>query len=90
MQSFHKVLLDCPHPLPSCHRDRVQRLHQNLFDGTPYTALGGSRINQYPDLIRFKIGRSLRLIYRRVNNQLVPYCLISRQNFEKTLKRRCK
>lgn len=89
-QTLLNVFKDCPHVIPTCYQTKSQQLHQQINDGMPYAALGGCRINQCPELIRFKLGRKFRLIYREVDRQLIPYRLISRQSFETLVKRRCK
>jgi len=90
MQALLNVLRDCPHLIPTCHQTRTQQLHQQLYDGVHYAALGGCRLKQCPDLIRFKIGLKLRLIYREVDHQLIPCRIISRESLDTLLKRRCK
>lgn len=90
MQALLNVLRDCPHVIPTCHQTRIQQLHQQLYDGIPYATIGGCRLKQCPDFIRFKVGRKFRLIYREVDNQLIPYRLIPRESLDTLLKRRCK
>jgi hypothetical protein len=89
MSSIHKVLEACSCSPPLCHVERAKFLHNQLISGIPYPQLGGKRIRQSKDLIRFKIGRDWRLLYQRKGRDLVPYCLITRQQFEQILKRRC-
>jgi hypothetical protein len=70
------------------HLDRVQKLHRQLMDGTPAASLGGCRVKQSRNIIRFKIGRDWRLLYRKQGESFVPYRLVSRQSFEQVIKRR--
>ncbi|MBB5187098.1 hypothetical protein HNQ57_001361 [Zhongshania antarctica] len=88
MPSIHHILKNCPHEVPTRHLERAQKLHRQLMDGTPAANLGGCRVKQTPDIIRFKIGRDWRLLYRKYGALLQPYCLVSRQNFEHVIKRR--
>lgn len=88
MQSLHNILKSCPHEVPIRHLDRVHRIHRQLMGGTPVASLGGCRVKQSHDLIRFKIGRDWRMLYRKQGESYVPYCLVSRQSFEQVIKRR--
>jgi hypothetical protein len=88
MSAIQEVLEACSCPPPHCHAERVKSLHDQLISGIPYPQLCGKRIRQSKDLIRFKIGRDWRLLYQRMGNELVPYRLITRQQFEQILKRR--
>ena len=90
MNTLKKVLKTCKHQVPSCYLNKATELHHQLSSGIPFTALGGKRIHQYPHFIRFKIGRSWRMLYLITGKSLEPNCLISRQQLEITLKRRCK
>ena len=88
MPSLHRILKNCPHEVPMRHLDRVQKLHRQLMDGTPAASLGGCRVKQSRNIIRFKIGRDWRLLYRKQGESFVPYRLVSRQSFEQVIKRR--
>ena len=88
MISLQQVLSKCPHQVPDCHIQRAMELHQQLTEGASFNRLGGKRIKQSPHIIRFKIGRGWRLLYLEQGPRLVPYCLIARQRFEQTIKRR--
>lgn len=88
MKSLEHILSNCPHQMRACHIERALALHLHLAEGKPYTSLGGKRLKQNSDFIRFKISRGLRLVYRDVDQCLVPHCLITRQCFERTIKRR--
>lgn len=88
MPSIQKVIKDCPCQPPRCHLEKVRVLHQQLLSGIPYPHLGGKRIRQNREIIRFKIGRNWRLLYLRKAEGIEPYCLITRQKFEQILMRR--
>ncbi|WP_444891999.1 hypothetical protein ACJJIE_13300 [Microbulbifer sp. TRSA001] len=88
MHSLQAILTKCPHQIHDCHRLQAITLHQQLSEGIPFTLLGGKRIKQSPQIIRFKIGRDWRLLYREQANSLTPYCLISRQCFNQVIQRR--
>lgn len=88
MPSIEHVLTTCTNQVPKYYLQRAYKLHQRLCDGAHYAALNGVRIKHNPELIRFKIGREWRLLYRKIDNGLIPYCLVSRQNFDRKLKRR--
>lgn len=90
MSTLQQVLNSCPWRVPPCHIRKAEQLHQQLTCGIPYTRLGGKRIRQNRNLVRFKIGRDWRLLYRRKScGAMEPYLLIIRQQFEQTLMRRC-
>jgi len=88
MNSLQHILSKCRHQIPTCHIQQAIELHQQLADGASFHRLGGTRIKQSPHIIRFKIGRDWRLLYREQGHRLAPCCLIARQCFERTLKRR--
>lgn len=90
MKSLPKILSNSHYSIPQCHLTRALQLHQQLRHGVPYTYLGGVRLRQNPQLVRFKIGRNFRLLYKIVGLSIQPYQFISRQKFKKTIKRRCK
>jgi len=88
MKSLQHILTDCPHQIPNCHLKRAFLLHQKLMSGITFTYLGGQRIKQSPSIVRFKVGRNWRLLYREVEQELQPYCLITRQKFDRAIRRR--
>ena len=88
MKSLQHILSNCPHQMRACHIERALVLHLQLAEGKPYLSLGGKRIKQNPEFVRFKISSSLRLIYRDIDHRLEPHSLITRQGFERTVKRR--
>jgi len=90
VKSIQEVLKSCDHQVPICYQKKVVCLHQKLCDGTPFTALGGKRIQKCRRIIRFKIGREFRLLYQKSESGLVPDILITRQRFESILKLRSK
>ena len=88
MSNIHKVIQLCPQPVSGCYVDKIIQLDHLLASGVPFVSMGGKRVRQAPNLVRFKIGRKFRLIYSVKNHRLVPFCLVHRQQFDKVLKRR--
>lgn len=88
MQTIKFILANCPHQLSACHQAKAAYIDQALMSGTPYTHLGGKPVRSKKGLLRFKIGSDWRLIYRISATGHTPYALVSRQCFERELKRR--
>lgn len=74
--------------IPKCQQSRALNIERSLHEGAPYTAIGGQRVHSQPELIRFKLGTSWRLLFLSTNNGLKAYRLITRQNFDAALQRR--
>ncbi|WP_431194217.1 hypothetical protein [Pseudomonas viridiflava] len=53
-----------------------------------FTILGGKRMRCRGDLLRFKLGSEWRLLYYVTTVGYVPCALVSRQSFDRELKRR--
>jgi hypothetical protein len=88
MQAIQSVLSSCPHQVGPCHQARALSIHQALESGTPFTTLGGKRVRCREGLLRFKLGSDWRLLYQLTASGYAPCALVSRQCFERELKRR--
>ncbi|HDY97731.1 MAG TPA: hypothetical protein ENH72_04490 [Pseudomonas sabulinigri] len=88
MITIDQVIATCPHQIMSCHQSKAQEIDKALQAGIPYTALGGKRMRCSKNLLRFKLGLSLRLIYRITERGHIPSVVITRQRLERELKRR--
>ena len=82
------VIERCPHQVHSCYVTKAHKLHEALLAKVCITLLGGVRLKRRPEFIRFKLGREFRLIYRISENGLMPIQLVTRQAFDRELKRR--
>jgi hypothetical protein len=82
------VIEHCPHHVHNCYVTKAHKLHKALLAKVCITLLGGVRLKRRPELIRFKLGREFRLIYRISQNGLEPVQLMTRQAFDRELKRR--
>lgn len=72
--------------LPNSARQKTLSVVSAIANGTPFNTLGGKNIKSNPSLIRFRIGRSFRLILSRGNNRFT-FKLCRRQGYEQHLKR---
>ena len=88
MHTIQAILSSCPHQVSACHKAKALDIDQALHTGIPFTALGGKRVRCREGLLRFKLGSDWRLLYQVVANGCVPCALVSRQCFERELKRR--
>lgn len=89
MSAIQDLIRTCRQQITPCYKRKILEIDNALKKGTPYPLLGGKRIRCRGDLVRFKIGRDWRLVYREDRNKrLSPYRLTSRQRFEDSLKRR--
>ncbi|GMQ55210.1 hypothetical protein [Halopseudomonas aestusnigri] len=87
MSNIDQVITSCPHQIAACHQSKAHEIDKALRAGVPYTALGGKRIRCSTNLLRFKLGTSLRLIYQRTEHGLRPRAVVTRQHLERELKR---
>ncbi|MEH6800031.1 MAG: hypothetical protein V7681_12105 [Halopseudomonas sabulinigri] len=88
MQTIQSVLSSCPHQIKPCHQVKALSIHQALMSGMPFPALGGKRVRSRKGLLRFKLGANWRLLYRVTTHGYAPCALVSRQAFDRELKRR--
>lgn len=88
MNTIQHVIQESKQQLPSCHIEHALEIDRLLHAGKSYQDLKGKKIRCNPSLIRFKIGRGFRLIYQFKNQQLHAFAIVSRQHFEKQIKRR--
>ncbi|MBR9883493.1 MAG: hypothetical protein GYB21_07470 [Oceanospirillales bacterium] len=88
MNTVKSLLVATRLPIPPCHQQRARHIEKAIAQGVPFTALGGQRIAACPELVRFRLGRQWRLIFREQHDALIPHRLISRQAFDAELKRR--
>lgn len=88
MHTIQSVLSSCPHHVNSCHQAKALGIDQALLAGTPFTALGGKRVRCREGLLRFKLGSEWRLLYQVTATGYAPCALVSRQCFDRELKRR--
>lgn len=88
MNTIEHILASCPHQVSQCHQGKAIEIDQALRAGIPFTALGGKRVRCRNGLVRFKLGCDWRLLYLTSVYGYSPYSLVSRQCFERELKRR--
>ncbi|WP_375750023.1 hypothetical protein [Vibrio sp. HN007] len=71
--------------LPDSTRKKTLSVVSAIANGTPCSLFGGKIVKSNPSLIRFRIGRSFRLILsQRKHNQVFKLC--RRQGYEKYFK----
>jgi len=75
--------------VPICYVNKAILLIELLKKHVSYKKLGGVKIKRRPELVRFKVGRNYRFIFKMKNGLLTPYSLITRQDFDREIKRRC-
>ena len=90
MPTLQDIIKACSSQVPPCYIQKIIEVDAQLASGVPYTRIGGQRIHQCRSIVRFKIGRSLRLVYLLKGGALEPYHLITRQKFDQLLRRRLK
>lgn len=88
MQTIQTILANCRHHVAACYQAKAIDIDQALSAGTPFTSLGGKRICCREGLLRFKLGSGWRLLYQITATGYAPCALVSRQCFERELKRR--
>ncbi len=88
MKTIHQVVIESKHQIPHCYIEQALEIDRLLRAGMSFQHLKGKKIRCNDSLIRFKLGRSFRLIYQLTNNHLDAVSLVSRQNFDKQIKRR--
>lgn len=88
MRTIQSILANCHHQIGACHQAKALSIDQALQAGTPFTALGGKRVRCRNGMLRFKLGCEWRLLYQVSATGYTPCALVSRQCFERELKRR--
>ena len=88
MTTIQYILAACPHQVSPCHQGKAIEIDQALQSGIPFTALGGKRVRCRSGLVRFKLGCDWRLLYMLGDHGYVTHSLVSRQCFERELRRR--
>ncbi|MBV4532800.1 hypothetical protein [Pseudomonas farsensis] len=88
MHTIQSIIARCPHQVGSCYKSKALDIHRALMAGIPFTVLGGKRVRSCDGLLRFKLGSDWRLLYQVTSNGYSPCALVSRQRFERELKRR--
>ncbi len=88
MPNIDSIITNSPHQIAPCYQSKAIEIDQALRKGTPFTALGGKRVRCRSGLVRFKLGKGWRLLYVLTASGYEPHSLVSRQCFERELKRR--
>ncbi|WP_411391078.1 hypothetical protein [Pseudomonas sp. MPB23] len=88
MHIIQSILASCPHQISTCYQARALGIDQALLSSTPFTVLGGKLVRCREGLLRFKLGSGWRLLYQITATGYTPCALVSRQCFERELKRR--
>lgn len=88
MHTIQSILSSCPHQVSACYQAKALGIDRSLLLGTPFTVLGGKRVRCREGLLRFKLGSDWRLLYQITATGYAPCALVSRQCFERELKRR--
>lgn len=74
--------------IPKCQQSRALGIERSLYEGAPYTSIGGQRVHSQPELIRFRLGTHWRLLFLYTKEGFEAYRLITRQSFDVELRRR--
>lgn len=88
MPTIDTILARCPHQVSECYQTKAIKIDEALAAGTSYQALGGKRLRCRKGYLRFKIGHAWRLLYQLTSFGYAPCALISRQSFDREMKRR--
>ncbi|WP_404982887.1 hypothetical protein [Cobetia marina] len=88
MPTIDTILARCPHEVSRCYQSKAIQIDHAMANGTPYRSLGGKRLRCRKGYLRFKIGNAWRLLYQLTANGYEPCALISRQSFDREMKRR--
>ncbi|PXF30028.1 hypothetical protein WH50_17365 [Pokkaliibacter plantistimulans] len=88
MSTIEHILATCSHQVSPCYQSKAIAIDQALKAGIPFTALGGKRVRCCSGLVRFKLGYAWRLLYKVGAQGYLPHSLVSRQCFDRELKRR--
>jgi len=88
MHTIQSILSCCSHQVGTCHQAKALGIDKALLAGTPFTALGGKRVRSRKGMLRFKLGSAWRLLYELTAQGYAPCALVSRQCFDREVKRR--
>lgn len=73
--------------LPKVYKTKVNTLINALENGVPFPKLGGKKIKCNDVFVRFRIGRSYRLLLKN-NSSKRELVLLKRESYENFFKRR--
>ncbi|MGY5451435.1 ParE family toxin-like protein [Agarivorans sp. MS3-6] len=73
--------------IPQCQVTKAYALEKKILAGYSYIELGGKKIRNTPNLIRFKLGRRFRFIWFVADDGLKPVMITTRQQFDNKIKR---
>ncbi|CCO50323.1 hypothetical protein VIBNISOn1_p0160 [Vibrio nigripulchritudo SOn1] len=68
--------------LPKSEQSKTREVMSAVASGTPFSSLGGKILKFAPSLVRFKIGRSSRLVLSKHKHRF-EFSLCPRQSFDK-------
>jgi len=88
MSTLNSLLHHCRQNLCESHIQRAFEIEAGLKNGQPYPTLGGKRIRCRTDLVRFKLSPALRLIYQKNEHGYTAIALVTRESFDREIKRR--
>lgn len=88
MPTLNSLLNHCRQNLCESHIQRAREIEAGLNSGQPFPVLGGKRIRCRADLIRFKLSPALRLIYQKTGHGYSAVALVTREAFDREIKRR--
>lgn len=88
MNTIQQLFNSTKYQIPTCHQQLAKDIDNQLNAGVSFKQLGGKKIRRCSGLVRFKIGRNFRLVYSLKAAKPVPVLIVSRQHFDKKIKRR--
>lgn len=68
--------------IPDAYISKAFSINEMLSNNIPFHQIGGKRIKQSPQYIRFRLGLHWRLIFRQSRLGFQPITIIPRENFE--------
>jgi len=88
MKTIQQLFDDTKYQIPLCHKQLAYEIDNKLQAGITYQVLNGTKIRRDKSLVRFKLGRSFRIVYKVSGHTPEPLLLTSRQHFDKKINRR--
>ena len=82
-----KLIDACGSDLSESQVASLYALVEDLFRGVSVFSLGATKIRRYPGFVRIKLGRNHRLIIRLTSAGLLLHKLVSRQSFDREIRR---
>ena len=87
MTTSNDLIQNLKQPLPSSAKKRAYEIETLLLSKSDFNSIRGVKIAFCPELVRFKLNRSFRYIWRINRTQREPLSIIHKNVFNREIRR---